>query len=354
MIALTRDGTLDARPVTTRREHPVLRVSALGKRFVVRRSFRELLAWRAPRIVHALQDVSFDVPRGEILGLLGPNGAGKSTLLKILSTLVLPDTGRAELEGRDLIADPSLARHALAPVTADERSLDWRLSAVENLRFFGVLQGLRGDALHSRISELVDRVGLAESSRRLVATYSSGMRQRLLIARALLGRPRLLLLDEPTRSLDPLAARSFREFLRRDIVDGERCTVILATHDADEAFTLCGRIAILHQGRLLALGTPADLAAVYGERRYRLWTRSLAHPCFSDAERRGSLSAAPEHDTDGWLAADLLLGARQDPGEVLGALVGSGAHVARFEQVRPTLADLLDRVVTRGEGRFHA
>ena len=354
MIALPRHTMLDARPATRGLEPPVLRVSSLGKHFVVRRSIREVLAWRPPRIVHAIQDVSFDVQRGEILGLLGPNGAGKSTLLKILSTLVLPDTGSVELEGCDVVRNPSSTRRVLAPVTADERSLDWRLSAVENLRFFGALQGMRSGALRSRISDLLERVGLADVSHTLVATYSSGMRQRLLIARALLGRPRVLLLDEPTRSLDPIAARSFREFLRRDIVDGECCTVILATHDADEAFTLCNRVAILDRGRLLALGATAELAADYGERRYRLWSRSLTHAGLAHAQHRGSLSPAPEHDTEGWFAADLVLDATQEPGDVLAALIGSGVHIARFEQVKPTLADLLDRVMSRGHGRSHA
>jgi ABC-2 type transport system ATP-binding protein len=150
-----------------------------------------------------VQHVSCDVQPGEFFGLLGPNGAGKTTLFKMLATLTSPDEGWATVHGVDVMKDPRAVRRMIAPVAADERGLHWRLSALENLRLFATLYALRGSELQARIDEVLGVVGLRGAERRTVGTYSSGMRQRLLIARALLIRPRVLLLDEPTRSLDP-------------------------------------------------------------------------------------------------------------------------------------------------------
>ena len=344
-------------PTTARSETPsyrsvgaapvVISVGELTKRFVARRPWRDMMSRAVTRtFTTALGGVSLEARAGEIVGLLGPNGAGKTTLLKILSTLVLPDSGTAQIAGFDVVREPARARRVLAPVTADERSLDWRLSARENLRFFGVLHGLHGVAMHQRISDLLAGVELLDAGDKLVGAFSSGMRQRLLIARALLSRPQALLLDEPTRSLDPLAARAFRDFLRHEVAHRQGCAVLLATHDPDEALDLCDRIAILDKGHLLAIGAARELAREFGGERYRAWLGSWDAGACARLEVEGlMLRRVPEYDTDGWVIAELDLPAETSTVDVVAQLVGAGLSLGRFEKVLPTVADLMDRVL---------
>ena len=343
-----------ARVVPARRARPfAVSIQGLRKRFPVARHW--LRALRHPREREynvALDGVTLEVEAGEIVGLLGCNGAGKTTLLKILSTLVTPDAGTAEVAGFDVRRDPARVRRALAPVTADERSLDWRLSSRENLRFFGALHGFRGAELARRVEEVLAVVELLDAGERQVGTFSSGMKQRLLVARGLLSRPAVLLLDEPTRSLDPLAARSFRAFLRRQITGGGG-TALLATHSADEALELCDRVAVLGEGRVLALGTPAELARGFGDERFRAWTRAPEHAAFSQLRAGGvEVRLSPEPPVDGWSVVELDLrgGGPGRAAAVLAALVAGGVEVGRFEKVELSLAELIERVVRRPGG----
>ncbi|MGH7167462.1 MAG: ABC transporter ATP-binding protein [Nitrospiraceae bacterium] len=214
------------------------------------------LSWppiRRQSPVCVLRDVDLSVGRGEILGLLGTNGAGKTTLLKILATLILPTAGRITIEGVDVIREPHRAIQLVSLVTADERSFYWPLTGRQNLEFFAAFQGLSRDAACGRIEELQEQLGL-EALDRQFGIYSTGMRHRLAIARGLLRRPHVLLLDEPTRSLDPVAANGLRRLIRDTLVAQLGCTVVLATHNLQEAEELCDREVFLHKGRLLSSG----------------------------------------------------------------------------------------------------
>ena len=328
---------------------PALRVEGLTKRFPVTRNWPELL--RHPTRVDyatALCGVTCEVDHGEFCGLLGPNGAGKTTLLKILTTLILPDAGTARVEGYDVVRDARAVRRVLAPVIADERSLHWRLSAAENLRLFAVLHDVAPAALERRVAEVLDVVGLRDVGRKPVGAFSTGMKQRLLIARALIGRPRVLLLDEPTRSLDPVSARDLRAFLRTEIATKQGCTVLLATHQADEAFELCDRVAILDQGRLVASGAPQALKRRFGNERYRFWTTAPDHAGFAALTARGALRAlrATPGDADGWTVIEMdVPGGLPAVSEALAFLVSRGVAVGRCERVELSLADLIERVV---------
>lgn len=331
---------------------PALDLSEITKTFRLRRGLAESLRHplSATRIT-ALDSVSCQLPEGEFFGLLGENGAGKTTLFKILSTLALPDGGQARVFGVDVVRDPAGARQVLAPVLANERSLSWRLSATENLRLYAALHRLRSSDSGRRIPELLEIVGLADVGSRMAGTFSSGMKQRLLLARALLARPRMLLLDEPTRSLDPLAARSFREFLRRDIGHGRGCTVLLATHDPEEVRDLCDRVGVLHRGKLVAMGTTASLAAQLGYRRYRLITRDPAHPAVEQLASDGARLGPVQPDEDGWQRRELdLPGGRDSTADLVTRLVTLGVPVARFERIDLPLADLIQRLALRAEG----
>jgi ABC-2 type transport system ATP-binding protein len=213
------------------------------------------------RSVQALDGVSFDVERGEVVALLGPNGAGKSTLLRILGTTILADSGTVTVGGRDVVSDAIGARRSLGVMIGDERSHYWRLSGRRNLAFFSALAGMtRGDAA-VRTQQLLEQVGLAEAADRRVGEYSSGMRARLSLARALLADPPLLLLDEPTRTLDPLSASRFRGSIAQ-LAGERRAGVLFATHNLHEAVAISTRILVLSAGRIVleeqAQGMDAD------------------------------------------------------------------------------------------------
>jgi ABC-2 type transport system ATP-binding protein len=251
------------------------------------------------------------------------------------------------VDGLGVVEAAPAVRRLVGVAGADERSLHWRLSAWENLRLFGALQGLRGAVLKERAAEVLALVGLERGAPALVGQFSSGMRQRLLIARALLPRPRLLLLDEPTRSLDPMAARDLRQFVRRTLVEREGCTVLLATHAADEAVGLCDRVGVLHRGRLLAVGPAAQLAAGLREERWAFTTPQGCHPLWETLAGAPPRVAAGEA---GWSRVELALaGGLPAVAEVVRRLGEAGVSVAGVERVSLPLAELLERLTAVGE-----
>ncbi len=223
---------------------------------------------RLQQPVRALHGVTLKVERGEVFGFLGPNGAGKTTLLKVLATILLPSEGRALVAGADLLKEPGKVRAAVGLATGEERGAYWRISGRENLEFFAGLLGLSPRAARQRADATLELVDLLPNARELVGRYSTGMRQRLALARALLADPSVLLLDEPTRSLDVLGAERVLAVIER-LAREEGKTVLLATHALGEAARVCRRVAILIGGSV------AEVLAVHalGEKgldaRYR-------------------------------------------------------------------------------------
>jgi ABC-2 type transport system ATP-binding protein len=209
----------------------------------------------------ALDGVSFFVDHAEIFGLLGPNGSGKTTMFRILSTLMLPSSGRAVIMGHDAARDPNGLRREIG-VVFQASSIDLKLTAAENLRHVGHLYGLRGKTLDARVSEMLARVGLADRANDKAETFSGGMQRRIELAKGLLHHPSVLLLDEPTTGLDPGARRDLWQYLAV-LRDQEHVTVIVTTHLMEEA-EKCDRLAILSHGKLVALGTPAELKREIG------------------------------------------------------------------------------------------
>lgn len=205
----------------------------------------------------AVDGVSFQVRRGEIFGLLGPNGAGKTTTISILTTLLRPTSGRARVEGIDVLARPNDVRRILGLVfqksTADEE-----LSGRENMLIEAGLYGLSGSEVGDHVSDLLRQMDLAASADRFVKTYSGGMRRRLELAVGMVHKPRLLFLDEPTLGLDPQGRAGFWRYIR-SLRESQGLTVLMTTHYLDEADQLCDRIAVVDHGKIIALGTPREL-----------------------------------------------------------------------------------------------
>jgi ABC-type multidrug transport system ATPase subunit len=240
-------------------------VDSLQKTFPPARS-----GWRAflqpfekPSVL-ALAGISFEVRPGEALALLGANGAGKSTLLRILATLLLPTGGRAQIAGHDPVLDPRAVRRQLGYHAGSDIGFYSRLTGRENLRFFGRLNHLSNAAATRRIASLAPQFHLDEALDRQVRTLSSGTVQRLSLARALLHEPRVLLLDEPTRSLDAIAAAEFRRFLKSEVLRRGDASLLFASHTLPEVELLADRIAVIDAGRLLACDTLAALKQTTG------------------------------------------------------------------------------------------
>jgi len=215
---------------------------------------------REKKIVHALRGISFTVNKGEVFGLLGPNGAGKTTTVKILSTLLLPDSGEAKILNHDVVKEASKVRKIIGVSLTVEKGFFWKLTGRENLTYFGMLYGLDGSYLKRRVEEVLDLVGLNQlgAADKLYEEYSLGMKARLSIARALITDPEVLILDEPTLGLDPPSARTLRELLVK-IAHEKGKTVLVTTHNMFEAEIMCDRIAIINEGKIIALDAVENL-----------------------------------------------------------------------------------------------
>ena len=232
----------------------------------------------------ALSDVDLTVELGEVRGLVGPTGAGKTTLCKILSTVLEATSGSAKVLGHDAATDAAAVRRRIGIVFGGDRGLYGRLSARQNLRFWAAMYGLHGAPLRLRVDELLERLGLADRAGDRVDTFSRGMKQRLHLARGLVGDPRVLLLDEPTVGMDPVAARDFRSLVGEMRAEGR--TVLITTHDMAEAEAVCDLVTMIDRGRVLLTDTPSAIGEVV-PRHERVVAGAVP------AETRQALTALP-------------------------------------------------------------
>ncbi len=286
-------------------------------------SFQRLRAFfrrPAKEPVEALRDVSLEVETAEIFGLIGRNGAGKTTLTKIVATLVQPTTGSVSVHGYDSVGDDEHVRRQVGLATAEERSFYWRLTSEQNLMFFARLHGLSDRAARQRINDLFAKLELDEVARRRFGELSTGNKQRLAVARAMLASPPVLLLDEPTRSLDPLAAARMREMISSLAEQDPPVTIFLTSHNLAEVETLCARVAIISRGQIRAIDTPRNL------RKLTSGTE-MVHITIANGDK---VSFARQHN-------DELLD------EKLRELQGAGHRIVDIETERATLLDVLER-----------
>ena len=236
----------------------VLQTSNLTKQFIRRRGLSSPRHPFEKKTFTAVRDVNMEVRRGEIFGLLGPNGAGKTTLTKMLCTLLLPTSGSAMVAGFDLVKEQEKVKQSIALISSEERSFYWRLTGRQNLDFFAALHGISHDVAARRIPEVLEQVGIADAADRRFQEYSTGMKQRLGLARGLMADPDIFFMDEPTKGLDPLATKHIHSFIKEQLA-GQGKTVFLATHHLVEAEQVCDRVGIMFEGEMKAYGRVDDL-----------------------------------------------------------------------------------------------
>ena len=291
---------------------------------------------KKPPVV-ALDDVSLSIPAGEIHGLLGPNGAGKTTLVKILSTVLLPTSGSARVLGHDVVDDTKAVRPLIGIVFGGERGLYTRLNARQNLEYWGALYRLQPAKVRERTAALLQRVGLADRADERVETYSRGMKQRLHLARGLMGDAKVLFLDEPTTGMDPVAGREFRALISELRAEGR--TILLATHDMVEAETVCDRVTLIDRGQLLATESPRTLGTLIS-RFQRVDVEGAPQTLLDELERLEGISSLTRGE-DG--AARIEIAAKGVTTEVLSRLVAAG--VTSVKTSLPSLEEVYLQLV---------
>jgi ABC-2 type transport system ATP-binding protein len=286
----------------------------------------------------AVDDISFEVRKGEIFGLLGPNGAGKSTTLRVLSTLARPSGGTASIGGYDIVKQDNEVRK-LVGIVSEKMIMYDRLTAKENLWFFGSLFDIPADVLNPRIDELLELVQLTKWKNSLVGTFSTGMRQRMNVIRALLNMPQVLFLDEPTLGLDPQSSVEIREFVKK--LNRERgATIIVTTHTMVDADMLCDRIGIIDHGKVAALDTSANLKRLISGDNGTVIELDIPNltPALVESMRElGSVKSVSQENS-----THLKIIASGDDAfdNVVDTLRRNGGKIASMQNVQPTLEDV--------------
>jgi ABC-2 type transport system ATP-binding protein len=286
--------------------------------------------------------VDLQIHQGEIFGLLGPNGAGKSTTIRMLCTLLEPTSGTARVNGFDVVQQANDVRRSLGTVLAGERSIYWKLTGRENLEYFAALYHIPPAVTKKRVDELIERMELKERSNELVEKYSTGMRQRIAIAKALLARPPILLLDEPTLGLDPQAARRVRELIAELKQEGH--TILLTTHYMEEADLLSDRIGIIDTGKVIALDTPEGLKRRIEQKEVIRLEVTGWHDDLGDKLKSitgiENLMTRRQGEADLWEVNMQAMNSRTAIPRIVEHISGNGTRLVNMNIVKPSLEDV--------------
>lgn len=326
--------------MTDDRHGPAIRTADLSREFRTR---------RAPK-VRALERVDLTVERGECFGLLGPNGAGKSTLIKILTTLLLPTSGRAEVAGYDVDRDPLAVRRRINLVSGGDTSGYGILTVRETLHLFARFYGVPGAVARARADELMEITGLHEKADTRLSSLSTGTKQKLNFARGFMSDPEIIFLDEPTLGLDVEASRQVRSFVARWVRERPHRTVLLTTHYMVEADELCGRVAIIDRGRILALDTPRALKRTIPEEPVFELSIGTGATDLDGLASIAGVRSISHHAHPATGAVELRVAVEEDQviGEVLGRLKANGRPVLHLTKMEPTLEAVFIHMVGRG------
>ena len=321
--------------------HSQVRIENLTKVYHTKQ--RKGLFRAEAKTVEALKGVSFEIKPGEIFGLLGPNGAGKTTLIKCLTTLLLPTSGAAWINGYQLTKEDNQVRATVGCMLMGERGLYWKLTGRENLEFFGALYHLSPAARRRRADEIIARLNLGELAERAVESYSSGQKMKFAFAKALINDAPLLILDEPTNTLDLPSARELRAVVRELNRQGK--TVIYTTHIMAEAETMCDRVAIIDRGEVLALGAVAELKQSLGREEAIRIEGVISSPASQAVENLPGVNRAALASVNGHTELTVVT---QDQRALLPRLIETlAAHNAVVQKIVPQEVTLEDVFIAR-------
>jgi ABC-2 type transport system ATP-binding protein len=299
--------------------------------------------------VVAVNGVSLQIAEGEIFGLLGPNGTGKTTLIKMLTTLLQPTSGSAKVAGYDVVSEEENVRHSIGLVTGEERSFYLRLTGRQNLAFFAGLCNIERSEIQKRVNDVLQKVTLSEAADNMFYSYSSGMKQKLSIARALLNDPRVLFLDEPTRSVDVVAIAEIKRFIKALVNNEQKRTVVFATHRLEEAEELCDRVAIMNKGRIIFCGTVSELRSVLGGReRYDIEIYKSGHDRCKIIQDKHSLANASivSANGNGTIQLSFTVSKENNPiSGVLNDILTSGGEIVSCEKKERRLEEMFIDIV---------
>jgi ABC-2 type transport system ATP-binding protein len=312
----------------------------------------------------AVDDISFDVKKGEIFGLLGPNGAGKSTTLRMLSTLARPTKGTAVIGGFDITKDDNEVRKLIG-IVSEKMIMYNRLTAKENLWFFGSLFNLPKDVMSKRIDELLELVQLTKWKNAQVGTFSTGMRQRMNVVRALLNRPQVLFLDEPTLGLDPQSSVEIREFIKK-LNKENGTTVVVTTHMMVDADLMCDRIAIVDHGKIVALDTSANLKKQISGADTTIISLEIANLSQELIDAIRGLECVDAVTQENTLNLRIIVHGSEAFDHVIDAIRSKGGKISSMQNLQPSLEDVFlhitghqvrdsaDQKITQEHRRFGA
>jgi len=286
----------------------------------------------------AVDHVSFDVKKGEIFGLLGPNGAGKSTTLRMLSTLARPTEGTASIEGYDIVRKDTEVREQIG-IVSEKMIMYNRLTAKENLIFFGSLFNLPKDVLNKRIDDLLELVQLTKWKNTQVGTFSTGMRQRMNVIRALLNMPKVLFLDEPTLGLDPQSSVEIREFIKK-LNRENRTTIIVTTHMMVDADLLCERIGIMDHAKIVALDTPTNLKKTISGADTTILKLEIGNLSSAIIEAIRACKCVDSVSQENSTQLRIISHGQEAFDSVIDAVRTTGGNINSMENLQPTLEDV--------------
>jgi ABC-2 type transport system ATP-binding protein len=326
----------------------------LCKKFTPPRGLKEFLTGAPIREILAVDNISLCVKEKEVFGLVGPNGAGKTTLFNLFCTIVIPTAGSARVGGYDVVASAPHVRRTIGLVTSNERSFYWRLTGRQNLSFFADLYGLPQKNIEKWIEELFDVLDLRSYADRRFDSYSTGMKQRLAMARALLHKPRIIFMDEPTKGLDPTASASLVRLIRERIVAAWGPTVIVSSHNLREIEQLCSRIAIMHSGKMLCCGGLNELCRqLYPYETYQLTVGNVSKPLAENIGKlQGVMSISDLHD-DGSIDLEVrLTGEDGVLSDVLRTVLMNGGEVYHCSALPVSLEDVFSHYSSKAAKGF--
>jgi ABC-2 type transport system ATP-binding protein len=328
-----------------------IEIRELKKEFKQHTSFKNLFLGKK-KIATSLNGISLDIGEGEIFGLLGPNGAGKTTLIKILTTLILPTEGTARIHGCDILKDEWKVRNIIGLIHSDERSFFWRLTGTQNLEFFAAIAKIPRRLARSRINEAIAHVGLQKHADNLFHNYSTGMKQRLAIARGLLNSPRILFMDEAMRSIDPISTRKIRDFVKEMIQKRREMSIIMATNRLDEAADLCDRVAILNRGHLVACGSVGDIGVpAQNAIHYEIEARNVSDEVIAGIQRMKWVHECKKtFHKNGIVGIRILLDCEEESIHlVLQEMMRNNSYIARCSRREPSFDESFGRLINEFE-----